>query len=403
MRVANPQIARCLLLALAVAFAVAWPVVSVADERDDNVIDYFPIPKNGDPIAVPVHIGGRQYSFLLDTGAGVSVFDRTLSEPMGSLTWYVRPLLVNSEREVYTFDCPEGTFVGAKRLPLVGRGIFQDLSELRDAVAHDFTGILGADFLRQYVVQIDFDAGRVSLLRSCDRIRGVPLPVKWTSRCPTVTVNLPAVGETQFVVDTGCIGFTHGSLNNATFEKLRDAQKLSFVEPSRLMTINGVVEGRSGLLADPFSVGDVRHVRNFFTEGPGNALGIGFLSRHKVTLDFPKGVAILEKGKFFDRELPPNRAGLEIEIKTGTPVVCDVHPGGIASRCGIHAGDEIVEVNGRTAGEMSIFAINDVLDWANVEARLTLKRGSEAGVCEVIVSAKRAAASDSSQRKLPPR
>src|SRR5581483_1836905 len=68
---------RCLL---AVALLAAAPLASGAER---NLVEEFPIFKDGDAILVPLLLKGKPYIFLLDTGSKATLFDTSHKSELG--------------------------------------------------------------------------------------------------------------------------------------------------------------------------------------------------------------------------------------------------------------------------------------------------------------------------------
>lgn len=146
------------MLLLAAHLALAAPLLAID-------VPFQRLPSGH--IVVPVTIDGTTTPFVVDSGASVTVVKPS--------TW-----------EAAGHDADVGTRVGAAgaggrvgsvrvvSIPTiavdgnpvrVGYGVVMDIATGADAHEADgFGGILGADVLRQYVVEVDFDAQRLRLL-----------------------------------------------------------------------------------------------------------------------------------------------------------------------------------------------------------------------------------------------
>jgi hypothetical protein len=51
----------------------------------DLILERFSVAKGGDPLTVPVKVGGKDHIFVVDTGSDVTLFDTSLplGEPLG--------------------------------------------------------------------------------------------------------------------------------------------------------------------------------------------------------------------------------------------------------------------------------------------------------------------------------
>lgn len=123
-------------------------------------------PPDAKRLGVPVLIvGPRQshtFNFTLDTGAAVTVAPAVALRQLG----------VDLSRPI-DYTTLRGTAGVAVRTPLVRVPAISALGRVRTnfiVAAHDFPigaatdGLLGLDFLRGFVLRIDFIRGRISLL-----------------------------------------------------------------------------------------------------------------------------------------------------------------------------------------------------------------------------------------------
>ncbi len=109
------------------------------------------------------------------------------------------------------------------------------------------------------------------------------------------------------------------------------------------------------------TVGSREYSDAIIDEGNCNLLGLGFLARHVVTLDFPRGRMYLKKGKHFDRVDEADMSGLHILKVGGKVAVHSVDKDSPAQKAGIEAHDIILTVNSQSAAEMDIFALRNLL------------------------------------------
>jgi hypothetical protein len=372
--VSSSRIAAAPLLVLAwwLAFAVAGPVVRAADERDENVIESFVISGDGDALLVPVTVDGREYQFIVDTGATVNVLDRSFEPSLKAAGDTIR---VNREGAYTVYEPPEA-FVGRSRTRLSGRAICIDLVNWRAVIGRNVRGFLGMEFLRNYVVQLDFDAGRLRFLKSSDGAPGTSLPIHASrSGCPEIEANLPGVGRTPFLIDTGCGGFCGGRLDAATFDALERGGQLTDVRPGRALGIEGDADCWDGVLT-LVSVAGFVYAKQPFSGAvrASNSLGLGCLSRHTVTLDFPNKVLFLAKGKRYGDAVLVNSSGVWLRTDDGLLVVSDAEEGKFGFQSGIREGDTLIAIDGRPVRDVTPYAAERRLSECRNGGRVTVAR-----------------------------
>jgi hypothetical protein len=117
-------------------------------------------------VFVRVGIGGRALGFILDTGAPSVIIDLGRAKELGLTT--AGELQAHGAAGLVT-----GAFLRDAKYTIPGVSLSSDtvaaalpLQEMAHGFGRDFDGILGAEFIRQFVVEIDYSA---RVLRLHDR------------------------------------------------------------------------------------------------------------------------------------------------------------------------------------------------------------------------------------------
>lgn len=121
------------------------------------------------------------------------------------------------------------------------------------------------------------------------------------------------------------------------------------------------------------SLGAFAHNNLIFTEGTQNRLGLGYLSRFDVVFDFPRSIAVLNKGPDFDRDFPNDWTGLHIIKSEGGIFVESVEEGSIAEKYGLDEGDRIVSISGRNIEGCTLFSAMYWLSASEKEVDITIQ------------------------------
>lgn len=284
--------------------APAADSVKAQADFNEDLFETFTFAKTDKYLLIPVTIAGKKYPFVLDTGCSSIVIDSPLAEALeptgesisvdGSSSW--KPL----------FETDNAT-VGRSRQPLGGRAVSLDLSDLRERLQVDLRGVLGVPFMVRRVVHLDFDEGRVCLLRSSRAIVGERLKLKLDQHLPTIEVALPAVGNAPFLLDTGSRTGADGALSMRTFAALSRARQIDEIHNVKIESFEGTSARRRGVMS-MFTIGPFQHSRLVFNSGnrdSPNLLGLDYLSRFAVTFDFPQRQLILARSRQFAREMKP--------------------------------------------------------------------------------------------------
>lgn len=331
----------------------------------------FPISRDADVIIVPARVDGKDALFLVDTGAAVSVFDESLSSGAAVAQAVIQPAQ-GAAMVGRLYEPPEAS-VGELDLRRAGPVLRTDFAGLRSVLDRDVRGILGMSFLKDYVLEIDLDAGLVRLSPSSgkpDPSWGKPLPIKITETgVPAAAATIAGFGRELFELDTGDNG--GGNLARPIFARLASARK----------TIKGKGLTYAGLASSPecrverLSLNELRIPGLLFSPGRASSLGMGFFRRAAVILDFPRGLMYLRPGKNIDSPDEADMSGLHLLRREGRVVVLSIDEDSPADEAGIHEGDVIAETPDSPQAERDLLRLRRLLRSGDgKQVRLTLRR-----------------------------
>ena len=357
---------------------------------------HVPIEVVSNHVYVKVCVGERELEFLLDTGAGQSFFDMGVARAAGL------PLGAHFTARGAGAGTIDGAGVQNGSVALEATRVSVpvtaalDLSGLPPREGHRIDGVLGHNFVAQYVVTIDYVKQELRLLDP-DRFEysgtGVSLPVTFAANHPVIAASLRlANGDTvggRFVVDVGASGAL--SLTGLFVEQ--NALR-SRVHPLVRRIGGGGVGGMAtsdiGRLAalrlGGIEVRDV--VTNLYGDSAGvmsgNADWIGniggdVLRRFTVFLDYRHSRIILEPhaGTSEAFEADMSGAGFTLADTPGRLVVADVARQSPASESGLAVGDTIVAINGVVPGEHILPELRQRLHHEGESVELTIVRGGK--------------------------
>jgi Aspartyl protease len=225
--------------------------------------------------------------FVLDSGAGLSALNwdaaRKLKLRLGAPAWVVGVEGGADARWVHGFAARVG------HVPLISDLLVFDLRQINPNSPGGIDGLLGQDFFRGRIVQIDFRKKRIRLLERADHASSAVLPIKFQNGAMCVPVSVGGSAPRWTRLDTGC----------------NDDLHWVGVRPSRSRRPGPLVGFSRGPLAYVDTVVDLAeyrisgvqaglHAREFFP-GEAGLLGTGILSNFTVTVDDPGGRVLLKK------------------------------------------------------------------------------------------------------------
>jgi hypothetical protein len=266
------------------------------------------------------------------------------------------------------FDLAAGDEVAVANLKLLGLMFGRNIG-----------GILGMDFLKSHVVQVDFDEGHVTFVQERPQNEsdwGAEFALSYDpGGLPQIVGELPDGGELAFIVDTGYQAT--GSLDKHVFDALVAQRDL----PTRESTFAGLtgIERTVQTRLDHLTIGPFEYRGLILSRAAGNILGLDFLSRHLVTFDFPNSRLYLKKGRQFDKADEADMSGLRLLRYADSTVVYSSGQeyGRPAAQAGLEAGDVILEINGTDAHAYEMWQIHELLRSGDGERiTMTVRRGT---------------------------
>jgi len=339
------------------------------------------------PVAIPfelanghvfltVEVDRRELSFILDTGAPAAIIDRDRAAELG--------LALGSEFSVHgaganvTTARVSGATYRVRGLPGFSGAIelAMPLHPMAPALGRYFDGVLGSSFIREFVVELDWES---RTLRLHDRNTfvyrgaGAVVPIRLNSSGhPVLQATVTPIGGSpiagDFVLDLG--------------DNVAVSLRAPFVSAHRLpgpsvKTVPAFAAGAGGPTNG--SVGRVASIElgGFAISRPltvfssdlhgaqamadvAGSVGQRIAERFTVFLDYGRSRLILEPNARF-RE-PDDRAfsGLALQAFGAdyrTFRVVHVAPGSAGERAGIREEDVIASIDGRKAAEWTLSAI----------------------------------------------
>jgi hypothetical protein len=229
---------------------------------------------------------GQKLPFIVDTGAGGTLIDKSLESKLGKPAGTTVLELAGVTCTNNYYAAPK-LYLGGAPLTMTGPFIIaSDLGPISSAIGCRVKGILGMDVWEHYCLQLDFAAGKM-------RFPGGDQADKqtWGRPFPIVPLNAedtrPGVAENLFgaqgplsLIDSGFAG--DGWLMPAYFRQWTNAAVLPATGEAHSPDARFGGE-RYPMISLP--------EKDF----PSDGIGLNFLARHRVTLDFPNHTLYLQR------------------------------------------------------------------------------------------------------------
>jgi outer membrane lipoprotein-sorting protein len=347
-------------------------------------------------------------SFLLDTGAQLSYLDFSRAEELKIRKTERRKTRGVGTCDGLSFFQIDSIKIGLTNASSDGSGFAQDenltlynqimggisLGQVEEFDGKRLDGILGYDFLRRFVVEIDYVRGVLTLYEAKNfnyAADGEVMGIKMKSYMPAVKAVVDGEYEGIFIIDTG--SRNHVDL----YAPFVTAHRLLEEYPNYLETHVGfgIVEPAKGVVgrAKSFQLGSFlidSPVTGFHLEGKAplgcakaaGRIGGGILRRFKVILDYSHYRMILEKNADYHMWDRYNTSGLQLIRRGEKILVFHVIKDSPAQKAKIEEGDELLSVNDVPASSCSLQKIRELLnqeEGTRIELKLK-KKGKTVGV-----------------------
>ena len=390
-------ISAAVLLATPLHAQVADPITCAAPPgAAGSQPAIIPIDVYSNHVFVKVCAGDRPLDFILDTGAGATFLDLHTAERFGIK---LGPGFVGRGAGAGTIAGAQLSDVGVR---LAGSPLVQpvpsalDISRLPPREGHRMDGILGYDFIKRFVVAIDYVKQELRLYDAGSfkyEGPGASVPITFSGNHPHVDAEVRlADGATikgRMVVDVGASGSLSLTKPFADENHLRDRVGPTIhrragggVGGAVMADIGRVASLKLGAVevARPVTslAGDSAGVMSGNSEWVGN-IGGDILRRFTVYLDYAHKRMILEPHAGSDEPFEGDMSGLGLIMNDSltTAAIDYVVPGTAATEAGLVAGDTLVSIDGQPASAAVIRELRKRLRRDGERVLLTVRRGGE--------------------------
>ena len=351
-----------------------------------------PIELANDLIVLKVHVNSsRPLHFVFDTGASISVIDPQTAKALG--------LRAKGKLNLdATGGSVQSELIEPVSLSLAGVTVFKqtlatiDLDAFAPLFGYKIDGIIGHDFINNFVVEIDYAAGLMSLYETGSYKysgAGKSIPIELVEKTPFMRGRIVLNGrkpiEGKFELDSGGTGILN--LNTPFVNKHKMLETLTTHAQSKLGGAGGSAEAvKAHVPAVELGSLVVKNPLVVFAKGTegseGSAefdgeLGAGFFSQFKMILDYSRSQIIFERNQSVSttRDL----SGLDIVAEPPrfrTYVVNGVAADSPAAAVGVQEEDTIVAVDGQPTARLTLRELRRLFRQAG-ERVVSVRRGSK--------------------------
>jgi len=230
--------------------------------------------------------GGPEFECVIDTGSPSSLLPKSAEPLLGKCLASGTFSTLDSTKEPTRIYAAPKLYLGDALLP----------TDKYIGTWDNSRGVIGMDCLHHYCIQLDFEAGKLRFLDPEKTVApdlGKAYPLICDHYAFVQHTGLFETGAARTMLDTGC--WCDGCVNSRTFHrefKRRGARPVPVVQ-----------DGTPIAYAHPFAtfpeiVWDGGTYKDLLVSEGKDLIGLGFLARHKVTLNFPKRVMYLKRTHF---------------------------------------------------------------------------------------------------------
>ena len=358
----------------------------------------IPFELNGRHIILKGKVNGQPLSFVFDTGDQVAIVDLDVAKRMNlELSGEVRVggagAAVSTGAFVknasFTLDGLEGFTQPVKMALPLGK-------TLSPRSGREFQGVIGQEFIQEFVVEIDYQA-QVLKLHNKEKFVyngvGESVPIKLVHGHPILEAEVTPVGAAaplkgKFVLDTGA------GLALALYSPFVSQNRLLGPEAKTIRSLGGAgaggeTVGQIGRVAElkignytiksPVTMFSQDKAGAFATDDLAGNIGGRVANRFRLFLDYNRKRIIFEPNSNFAAPYDFAQAGVSV-IAEGddyrTFRVRAVLENSPASEAGLQKDDIITNVDGKSTTEFTLSKLNELFE-RPVPYKLTIRRGEQ--------------------------
>jgi predicted aspartyl protease len=344
---------------------------------------------------ITIEPGSQNLNFLIDTGCEITVMDtRTASMlhlPDGKAI-AVETLTGESSNPTVEIKSLQ---IGSYQTKAMRIGVY-DLGELTNTAGVEVDGVLGIDVLSQFSFTLEYERKKMTIWASGvvpSSVQTVRVPITPGDGGYLVPVSLNGNVDLQLLLDTGS---NMTQLPSSVWQKLttnwQPRKVLVGIDSTGVSSSHSFLARLSSVLVGEAVIDSpaVRFVgptrAGTLSESDAHGLlGSDILCHFRVTIDIPHGQLFLERDPDFHQDpLEFTSIGIQYVTKNGNLFVKSVWKDSPAAQLHIQGGDQILEIQGMPAADLSGAKIEQLLRGPDgTKVKLKLRRGDKLVVISV--------------------
>ena len=333
---------------------------------------------------VSVDLGdGTAHSFIVDTGAGVNLIDRSIAASQG--------YEVVGETGI---GAPGGAQIRASivKVPLLRVGdvtilnaefVTMDLIGFSNGTTE---GVLGLSLFKNYLVTFDRGAGYIKLSNE-KLLPAGPGTLPYDAANSQVDIEINVAGKpTRAQIDTGSMGeflLPAEMMQSLPLQEAQAASKANLVggeRDIRFARLQGSIQF-AGLQFENPNIA-------FMTPSPGSGnIGSGILADYVLAIDQSNHLIAFRKAATANgasKNAIPRRLGIRFEglSNVQTMTISGVAPGSLGEQAGLLAGDVLLAINDKPTAQYDMAALSSIFA-SQVPLKLEIERNGTPLVIDI--------------------
>jgi len=325
-------------------------------------------------ITVPARIMDKDVFCILDTGSTTCVLDNTFA---GTLQRSVGKAQVGTATGIIQVERYERISQRCMGFPQqIGPAVSVDLSGFTVATGMRIDAFLGMDFLKPLIFHMDKGTPEFRQRTNFQPdSRSTAYPVKAIRGLPYINVGLPVLGDRDFLLDTGSADYC-GVTRDYANQLIRSNDAI-LLDQIPTLDASGVRKKNLYVIREIELFG-ITMLDVPAEESSVDVIGLGLIRQLNFSIDFENSVAHVLSPSRSVVEFDLDASGLRTVFRSNQGlVVRRIVPDSPAGKKSIKVGDQLLQIDGRHASNLSAWEIRKLLSQAGKTIPLKVKSNDQ--------------------------